>query len=273
MTIQHKTIACMHPSASSSQLPQCNMTIQQKTIACLKAWLLAALLPAAYAQAVYAKAEVPADPGTGTEYEAFGNVYEVMPSSLGYTDIGVASWYGTKFHGRLTSLGETYDMLSMTAAHRLLPLPTMVRVTNLDNGRQLVVRVNDRGPFHDDRIIDLSYGAARLLGFESKGTAPVVVEALDYLNYPGQAEISDIEPVAYLQLGAWSDRDQAETMLKQTQTLLDGKAGAKMLEIEGEPLLFKVWVGPLVSEADQQEVGSLVKQELGEFILVQVPSQ
>ncbi|MEX2326217.1 MAG: septal ring lytic transglycosylase RlpA family protein, partial [Pseudomonadales bacterium] len=88
-----------------------------------------------------------------------------MPSSLGYLEIGLASWYGKKFHGRLTSNGEKFDMHVTSAAHKALPLPTMVRVTNLDNGQKVVVRVNDRGPFHDDRVIDLSYEAAVQLGF------------------------------------------------------------------------------------------------------------
>ena len=95
------------------------------------------------------------------QYEVFGQVYETMQENVGYLEIGIASWYGKKFHGRLTAMGETYDMFELTAAHKALPLPTVVKVTNLDNGRSIIVRVNDRGPFHDDRLIDLSWGAAR----------------------------------------------------------------------------------------------------------------
>ena len=113
------------------------------------------------------------------QYEVFGQVYEIMQENVGYLEIGIASWYGKKFHGRLTAIGETYDMFGLTAAHKALPLPTVVKVTNLDNGQSIVVRVNYRGPFHDDRLIDLSWSAAKALGFENKGTAPVVVEALD----------------------------------------------------------------------------------------------
>ena len=111
-------------------------------------------------------------------YVVFGKHYQVMDSAKGYEEVGGASWYGTKFHGRTTSSGETYDMYELTAAHRSLPIPTYVRVTNLGNGRTSIVRVNDRGPFHAGRIIDLSYAAAVKLGFERTGTARVRVESL-----------------------------------------------------------------------------------------------
>ncbi|MCB1738262.1 MAG: septal ring lytic transglycosylase RlpA family protein [Gammaproteobacteria bacterium] len=117
--------------------------------------------------------------GNPESYTVFGKRYHVMESAQGYVERGTASWYGKKFHGRLTSNREPYDMLGMTAAHKSLPLPTFVRVTNLDNGRSVVVRVNDRGPFHGDRIIDLSYAAAMKLGIAQKGTGHVEVRALD----------------------------------------------------------------------------------------------
>lgn len=111
-------------------------------------------------------------------YVVFGQHYQVMDSAAGYDQIGRASWYGTKFHGRTTSSGEPYDMYELTAAHRSLPIPTYVRVTNLHNDKSSIVRVNDRGPFHDERIIDLSFAAAVKLGFERTGTARVRVESL-----------------------------------------------------------------------------------------------
>ena len=111
-------------------------------------------------------------------YVVFGKHYQVMDSAAGYDQEGQASWYGTKFHGRTTSSGETYDMYDLTAAHRSLPIPTYVHVTNLDNGKSSVVRVNDRGPFHPNRIIDLSYATAVKLGFARTGTARVRVESL-----------------------------------------------------------------------------------------------
>ncbi len=111
-------------------------------------------------------------------YVVFEQHYQVMDSAAGYDQIGRASWYGTKFHGRTTSSGEPYDMYELTAAHRSLPIPTYVRVTNLHNDKSSIVRVNDRGPFHDERIIDLSFAAAVKLGFERAGTARVRVESL-----------------------------------------------------------------------------------------------
>jgi len=117
--------------------------------------------------------------GNPPEYEVDGVTYHVMDSAKGYEAEGTASWYGEEFQGRRTSSGEPYDMYAMTAAHRTLPLPTYVEVTNLENGRVVVVRVNDRGPFHADRIIDLSYAAARKLGIVGPGTARVRVRALE----------------------------------------------------------------------------------------------
>lgn len=123
------------------------------------------------------KVEPPSRQGNRS-YQLFGQTWEVMSDARGFSETGIASWYGEKFHGHLTSNGETYDMYAMSAAHKTLPLPTYVRVTNLNNDRSVVVRVNDRGPFHGDRIIDLSYVAAYKLGFLATGTAPVRIEAL-----------------------------------------------------------------------------------------------
>lgn len=133
--------------------------------------------------------------GNPTEYYVDGHIYEVMKSSTGYKTRGIASWYGTKFHKQRTSSGEPYDMYVMTAAHKTLPLPTYVKVRNLDNGRVAIVKVNDRGPFHADRVIDLSYAAALKLGVFPKGTAPVEIETL--MGPAGQAHY-------YLQAGAFS---------------------------------------------------------------------
>ncbi len=122
--------------------------------------------------------EPPSRGGNKSPYTVWGRSYNVLPTAEGYREHGGASWYGAKFHGHLTSNGEVYNMYEMSAAHKTLPLPTYVKVTNLDNGRSVVVRVNDRGPFHDGRIIDLSYAAAKKLGYYSKGTAQVEVEAI-----------------------------------------------------------------------------------------------
>ena len=117
--------------------------------------------------------------GNKSRYEVWGKSYSVMASSIGFKQRGLASWYGQKFHGHLTSNGETYDMYAMTAAHKSLPLPTYARITNLANNKTVIVRVNDRGPFHGDRVIDLSYAAASKLEYRKTGVAEVLVEAVD----------------------------------------------------------------------------------------------
>lgn len=123
--------------------------------------------------------EQPSRAGNRSTYEVWGETYHVLPDARGYERQGTASWYGEKFHGYATSNGEIYDMYKMSAAHRSLPLPTFARITSLNNGRSVIVRVNDRGPFHSDREIDLSYAAAARLGILDNGTGPVRVEAID----------------------------------------------------------------------------------------------
>lgn len=121
--------------------------------------------------------------GNRSSYEVWGKTYHVMPNEVGYSNEGIASWYGEKFHGYSTANGEIYDMYLMTAAHRSLPLPSFVRVTNVNNGRSAIVRVNDRGPFHGNREIDLSYAAAARLDILRSGTGRVRVEAIDPLAW------------------------------------------------------------------------------------------
>lgn len=116
--------------------------------------------------------------GNMAQYEAMGRTYRTLSSSVGFEAEGMASWYGEEFHGRRTSSGELYDMYAMTAAHPTLPLPSYVEVINLENGRRVVVRVNDRGPFHAERIIDVSFAAAHRLGMLGRGTARVRIRAL-----------------------------------------------------------------------------------------------
>jgi len=123
--------------------------------------------------------EAPSRGGNRPTYEVWGKTYQVLPDARGYARQGTASWYGEKFHGYATSNGEIYDMYKMSAAHRSLPLPTYARVTSLDNGNSVIVRVNDRGPFHNDREIDLSYAAAARLDILDRGTGRVKVEAID----------------------------------------------------------------------------------------------
>lgn len=126
--------------------------------------------------------------GNHSPYEVLGKTYRVMKSAVGYKQDGIGSWYGEKFAGRKTSSFEPYDPYAMTAAHKSLPLPSYVRVTNLENNREIVVKVNDRGPFHEDRIIDLSYAAAAKLGYMDKGTARVRVEFINPYETPRTIE-------------------------------------------------------------------------------------
>ena len=151
-------------------------------------------------------------------YEVYGDRYVVKEyKSKGIGKSASHPGMGKKFQGRKTSNGEIFDMHAMSAAHKTLPIPTMVRVTNLDNGQKIDVRVNDRGPFHDDRILDLSYAAAKALGFSEQGTAPVVVEALDAVNYPDELVGPKKAPNVYLQAGAfqsWRVQRSSNVILK-----------------------------------------------------------
>jgi rare lipoprotein A len=126
--------------------------------------------------------------GNMSTYKVWGKSYSVMASSVGFQQRGLASWYGQKFHGHLTSNGETYDMYAMSAAHKSLPLPTYARITNLANNKSVIVRVNDRGPFHGDRVIDLSYAAASKLDYRKTGVAEVLVEAIDARQWSPELE-------------------------------------------------------------------------------------
>ncbi len=188
--------------------------------------------------------------GNASSYEVFGKRYYTLKSSKGYKQKGVASWYGTKFHGRRTSSGEPYDMYAMTAAHKTLPLPTYVEVTNLNNGRKVIVKVNDRGPFHGDRLIDLSYSAATKLGIISKGTGLVEVRAIS----AGQAPVKAAAPIKYpviagpvglyLQVGAFKSSTSAE----QLKTKLQQQIGDAILIVpskQAEDRWYRVRVGPL----------------------------
>ncbi|TLF45485.1 septal ring lytic transglycosylase RlpA family protein [Halomonas urmiana] len=151
--------------------------------------------------------------GNTSPYEVWGKRYEVMADASGYRREGRASWYGEKFHGYATSNGEIYDMYKMSAAHRSLPLPSFVRVTSLDNGRSTIVRVNDRGPFHSEREIDLSYAAAARLGILEQGTGRVRVEAIDVERWlakrGGDPQPDPSEDAAAVRASATADASDA----------------------------------------------------------------
>jgi rare lipoprotein A len=192
------------------------------------------------------RAEPRSKSGNPPFYEVFGRRYFVLNSASGFRERGVASWYGPGFHAARTAAGEPYDMYQMTAAHRTLPLPTYVRVTHLGNDRSVVVRVNDRGPFKDDRIIDLSYAAAAKLGMLESGTALVEVEALlpDRDAVAARtASDADIETL-YVQAGAFGVAENAKRLvarlksegIEQAFVQHDGAGGRD---------LFRVRVGPI----------------------------
>ncbi len=190
--------------------------------------------------------------GNKSPYTVLGKRYHVLPSAEGYRKRGIASWYGKKFHGHTTSNGEVYDMYQMSAANKELPLPSFVRVTNLDNGRQVVVRVNDRGPFHDGRVIDLSYAAAYRLDMLGKGTARVEVEAIT----PGKQLMTaahgrsgvPAEQAAItgrtLQVAALSSAGGAETLAAELRALLNEPVQVQPAERDGRAL-YRVRLGPL----------------------------
>ncbi len=194
--------------------------------------------------------------GNPDSYTVLGKTYHVLRDARGFRQRGLASWYGMKFHGRRTSSGERYDMYAMTAAHKTLPLPTWVRVTNLENGRSVVVKVNDRGPFHDGRIIDLSYAAAAKLGVLARGTAPVEIVALT----PGEEAPKRGHPVIagsgrYLQAGAFASLPNARSLQRRIE-----RRHAFPVEIRRENGLHKVVVGPLEAAADIETLSRTLQE-------------
>jgi len=192
-------------------------------------------------------------------YVVSGRVYEPLAHADGYRETGIASWYGTKFHGKSTSSGEPYDMYAMTAAHRTLPLPCYVRVTNLSNNRSVVVRVNDRGPFHSDRLIDLSYAAAAKLGIAAHGTGLVEVVALNEAGSPlAPVRASVLTTVAgdarlFVQVGAFASRTNAETLRSRLDRLA---VRPVFIETAADAIgeLYRVRVGPLSSVAEGDRI-------------------
>lgn len=194
--------------------------------------------------------------GNPPHYEVFGQRYYVLESAENFTERGIASWYGTKFHGRRTSSGEPYDMYAMTAAHRQLPLPTYAEITNLNNGRKVIVRINDRGPFAKNRVIDLSYAAAHRLDMLNEGTAPVQIRTLTPGRTP-QAVTTATDGAAkityYLQAGAFSDRANADRLRSRLDSYgLGVPSRLEAVKARGSTL-HRVRLGPVssISEIDR----------------------
>ena len=196
--------------------------------------------------------------GNKSPYTVLGQTYRVLPSARGYSERGIASFYGNKFHGYKTSSLENYDMYAFTAASKTLPLPSYARVTNLQSGKSVIVRINDRGPFHQDRVIDLSYAAAVKIGIWPKGTGLVEVQGID----PGQpaseppplpaVTVGSRPPGIYLQVGAFSDVDNAERVAQRLRQANFAPVQVEQVQLNGRNVR-RVRVGPLadVNRADQ----------------------
>lgn len=217
-------------------------------------------------------------------YTVLGRYYVPATALRPYKERGVASWYGRKFHGQKTSNGETYDMYAMTAAHPTLPLPSYVRVTNLANGKSVVVRVNDRGPFLHGRIIDLSYAAAHRIGTAAKGSGEVEVEAIIPAEGPvlaaqaplppvGTTPLRSPEPVVAVpssrdaaggfavQLGSFQNFNNAQTFLAHVQgQLASAQVEPKVREVNG---LYRVYVGPYTQRDEAKRVADRIAASFG----------
>ncbi len=209
--------------------------------------------------------------GNRSPYVVFGQTYHLLPTAEGYLEQGIASWYGRKFDGRPTASGEPYDMFELTAAHRKLPLPTYVRVTNLENDRSSIVKVNDRGPFHPDRIIDLSYGAAVKLGFAEQGVARVEVEAIMPDDGPplrldapvfAAANARALEQASgslWLQAGAFGNLESAEALRGRLDALIGERTDAVRVQLkQGSDALTRVRVGPLPDLREASRLQALI---------------
>lgn len=251
----------------------------------------------------------PLNRGTARPYVVFGKAYTPHTTLKPFKQRGVASWYGKKFHGQKTSSGELYDMFAMTAAHTVLPIPSYVRVTNPATGKSVVVRINDRGPFHADRIIDLSYTAALKLGYIGRGSTAVEIEQI----IPGEAEAATYAPLAppkkpelrveaaaapaaggdelaaligrldnaseplanggakpaagvYLQLGAFGNADNAETLRQHLERELDWIDEG--IHVQASPLangnkIHRVQAGPFASRAAAEKAAERVREAVG----------
>jgi len=213
------------------------------------------------------KAETRSKYGNPESYVVFGKRYYVMNDNRGFTQQGIASWYGKKFHGRRTSSGETYDMYAMTAAHKTIILPAYVEVTNLENGKKVVVKVNDRGPFHDNRIIDLSYSAATKLDVVAKGTALVKIRVVGSGYTSGRASEKRGAPVEtlspdsspgdfYIQVGAFSELGNAENLRRKLNNIGDSLVRISQVVVDNRSL-YRVRIGPL---SDVEYADRIVQQ-------------
>ncbi len=214
--------------------------------------------------------------GNRSPYSVLGKTYHVLGTEAGYSERGIASWYGEKFHGHKTSNGEVFDMYQASAAHKSLPIPSFLRVTNLDNNRSIVVRVNDRGPFHGNRLIDLSYAAALKLGYADRGTARVQLEAIiadgraqDRSSSGAEATVTQSLTVGarvekYIQVGAFSDLGRARELSRQLRQLTSKPVIIRSIESQASGVLHRVRVGPVSDPGEIRHISqSVVAANLG----------
>lgn len=202
--------------------------------------------------------------GNPETYYVYGKQYRTLKSNEGFTEKGLASWYGTKFHGRSTSSGEPYDMYAMTAAHKTLPIPSYARVKNLQNGKEIIVRINDRGPFHDGRILDLSYAAAIKLGVAQLGTAPIELHAISpgeeqNTNQPLLANKANADAPLYIQVGAYRQSGNAEKIREK----LERAALVHTVEVaqfkKEYNTLYRVRIGPVANRQEAEAVADSLR--------------
>ena len=222
--------------------------------------------------------------GNRSPYTVLGMTYRVLPTEEGYNERGVASWYGEKFHGHKTSNGEVFDMYRASAAHKSLPIPSFLQVTNLANNRSIIVRVNDRGPFHGDRIVDLSYAAALKLGFADTGTARVQLEALvpsgaqlDSIASRQSSTTQEIISVAnvgsvvvadvamkYLQVGAFADLNTAREVSERLKELTQRPVMINTVNSQSNGVLHRVRIGPVNDPIEIRQItAGVVAANLG----------
>lgn len=224
--------------------------------------------------AIFGGGETPSGPGgksssgkRGTQrpYTIKGKTYYPLASAHGYAEEGIASWYGPNFHGKRTSNGEVYDMYKMTAAHKILPMNTTLKVTSLENGRSIVVRVNDRGPFVAGRVIDLSRSGAEALDMHRKGTARVRLETVG--GIPGAASMEDIPGPFYIQVGAFVNPDNAERLLSRMRRMGFSQSRIHYREIDGERF-WRVHAGTFSSLAEAEMARARLSGEFkGAFVI------
>jgi rare lipoprotein A len=203
--------------------------------------------------------------GNKSPYIVRGIKYHIADISEGFEEFGNSSWYGLKFHGELTSNGEVYNMYAMSAAHKNLPLPSYVKVTNLDNDKQIIVRVNDRGPFHEGRVIDLSYAAATKLGFVKKGTARVKLELIrpehDRVIVGADGVQTEDKVSHFIQVAAFSSEDSAKKLYAQLQSFSNIQEVFIGSDSVGGDVVHRVRLGPFLNENEAQSSLNILKNK------------